>query len=64
MHGFLRDCDLLRPAGSVSAPQRPDDERDAVQRTISEEFAAVCRTGISHHLDVHRGLYLQELIQG
>lgn len=62
--GFLWDCDVFGPAGIVSAPQRPDDERDEVQRTIAEEFAGVCRTGISHLLDVHRGLYLQELIQG
>ena len=27
------------------------------------EFAEVVRTGRSHHLDVHRGLYLQELMQ-
>jgi predicted dehydrogenase len=61
--GFLWDCDVFGPEGIAAAPQRPDDERDEVQRTIAEEFAQVCRTGESHELDVHRGLYLQDLIE-
>lgn len=62
--GFLWDFDVFGPGGIVSAPQRPDDERDEVQKTIAAEFAMVCRSGVPHILDAHRGLYLQELIQG
>jgi predicted dehydrogenase len=62
--GFLWDCDVFGPTGIVSAPQRPDDERDEVQKTIAAEFAQMCRTGQPHPLDVRRGLYLQELMQG
>lgn len=61
--GFLWDFEVFGPAGIVSAPQRPDDERDEVQQTIAREFAQVCREGVAHPLDVHRGLYLQELMQ-
>lgn len=32
------------------------------QRTILSEFAAAVRTGVSHELDVHRGVHLQRLI--
>ena len=68
VHGFRGVAStLLNEAGfnrDWIERQLAHDERDEVQRTISEEFAGVCRTGISHPLDVHRGLYLQELIQG
>jgi predicted dehydrogenase len=62
--GFLWDLDVFGPGGIVSAPQRPDDERDEVKETIVGEFALACRSGVSHTLDVRRGLYLQELMQG
>ncbi len=61
--GFLWDCDVFGPEGIISAPPRPDEERDEVQQTIAAEFAQVCRTGRSHELDIRRGLYLQELMQ-
>ncbi len=62
--GFLWDLDVFGPGGIISAPQRPDDERDEVKETIAREFAEVCRAGVPHALDVRRGLYLQELMQG
>lgn len=62
--GFMWDLDVFGPSGIVSAPQRPDDERDEVKETMAREFATVCRSGVSHNLDVRRGLYLQELMQG
>jgi predicted dehydrogenase len=62
--GELSDLHLFGPQGIRSAPQRPADERDEVMRTIPLEFAEVVRKWQPHHLDVHRGLYLQELMQG
>ena len=62
--GFMWDLDVFGPTGIVSAPQRPDDERDEVKETIAREFAMICRSGVPHILDVRRGLYLQELMQG
>ncbi|MCU0279478.1 MAG: Gfo/Idh/MocA family oxidoreductase [Candidatus Nanopelagicales bacterium] len=62
--GELSDLTVFGPEGIRSAPPRDDTERGEVMRTIAEEFAGVVRTGQSHELDVRRGLYLQELIQG
>jgi predicted dehydrogenase len=38
------------------------DDIRAAMSTITSEFAAAIRTGVSHELDVRRGLYLQRLI--
>jgi len=62
--GDLWDLDVFGPAGIQSAPARDDGERAEIMVTIAEEFAHVVRSGTSHELDVHRGLYLQELMQG
>jgi len=61
--GELSDLQVFGPEGIRTAPDRLADEREEVLRTIPLEFAEVVRTGRSHHLDVHRGLYLQELMQ-
>ncbi|HRY09695.1 MAG: Gfo/Idh/MocA family oxidoreductase [Actinobacteria bacterium] len=60
--GYLADLEVFGPEGILSAPDRSDEERAEVMATIAAEFAHVVRTGRSHELDVHRGLYLQELI--
>lgn len=62
--GNFWDCTVFGPEGVLAAPARDEDERPEVMRTIAAEFAQVVRTGVSHPLDVHRGLYLQELMQG
>ncbi len=62
--GDLWDLDVFGPGGILSAPPRDDGERAEIMVTIAEEFAHVVRSGRSHELDVHRGLYLQELMQG
>jgi len=62
--GEIWDCSVFGPEGVLSAPQPEEGEREQIRRTIAEEFAEVVRTGRSHALDAHRGLYLQELIQG
>lgn len=62
--GYVWDCAVFGPDGVLTAPDADDGEQEQVMLTIAEEFAEVVRTGRSHELDVHRGLYLQELIQG
>lgn len=62
--GEVSDLQVFGPEGIRTAPDRPADERTEVLRTIPLEFAQVVRTGRPHQLDVHRGLYLQELMQG
>jgi len=62
--GDLWDLHVFGPAGILSAPSRDDGERAEIMVTIASEFAQVVRSGSSHELDVHRGLYLQELMQG
>lgn len=61
--GYCWDCTVLGPAGVLTIPDEADGEQEQIKRTIAEEFSDVVRTGRSHELDVHRGLYLQELIQ-
>lgn len=60
--GYLADLEVFGPEGVLTAPDRSDQERAEVMATIAAEFAEVVRTGQSHPLDVHRGLYLQRLI--
>jgi len=62
--GDLWDLHVFGPAGILSAPSRGDGERAEIMVTIASVFAQVVRSGSSHELDVHRGLYLQELMQG
>ena len=62
--GNLWECTLFGPEGELAAPARDAAEAPMVMRTIAAEFAQVVRTGVSHEVDAHRGLYLQELIQG
>ncbi len=62
--GYQVECELFGPLGRLALPTKQDGEREQVQATIAQEFAEVVRTGVSHELDVHRGLYLQELMQG
>jgi predicted dehydrogenase len=62
--GMLSDLQVFGPEGMRFAPERPDGEREDVMSTIAAEFAEVVRTGRSHQLDVHRGLYLQRLLTG
>jgi len=45
-------------------PEQADVERGAAQARIVSELAACVRDGTGHPLDVHRGLYLQRLIDG
>ncbi len=47
---------------SAFTPEQSAAEFTTAQRTILSEFAAAIRTGISHELDVHRGVHLQRLI--
>lgn len=47
---------------SAFTPEQSAAEFATAQRTILSEFAAAIRTGISHELDVHRGVHLQRLI--
>lgn len=61
--GNFWECALFGPQGTLAAPPRDESERPVVMRTITDEFAQVVRTGRAHQLDVHRGLYLQELMQ-
>lgn len=61
--GNFWECALFGPKGSLAAPPRDDSQWPTVMRTITDEFADVVRTGRAHPLDVHRGLYLQELMQ-
>lgn len=61
--GNLWECTLYGPRGSLTTPPRDDAEWPTVMRTITDEFARVVLTGQAHSLDVHRGLYLQELLQ-
>lgn len=62
--GELSDLQVFGPDGIRSAPERGDQDRAEELRTIPLEFAEVVRSWRSHELDVHRGLYLQELMQG
>ncbi len=62
--GYVWDCAVFGPEGVLSAPSADPGEGEQIRRTIAEEFAEVVRSGRSHELDVHRGLYIQELIQG
>ena len=47
---------------SAFSPEKSAAEFATAQRTILGEFAAAVRTGVSHELDVHRGVHLQRLI--
>jgi predicted dehydrogenase len=62
--GYHWECTLFGPEGALLAPERDEAERPTVMQTIAAEFATTVRTGRSHPLDIHRGLYLQELMQG
>lgn len=44
------------------SPEKSAAEFATAQRTILSEFAAAVHSGISHELDVHRGVHLQRLI--
>jgi len=48
---------------SAFSPEKSAAEFATAQRTILSEFAAAVRSGVSHELDVHRGLHLQRLIE-
>ncbi len=48
---------------SAFSPEKSVAEFATAQRTILSEFAAAVRSGVSHELDVHRGLHLQRLIE-
>lgn len=59
--------ELFGPAGSLTLDFRAVDRADSTDGTagwanLRAEFAAAVRSGRSHELDVHRGLYLQRLI--
>jgi predicted dehydrogenase len=47
---------------SAFSTEKSADEFATAQRTIVNEFATAVRNGVSHELDVHRGVYLQRLI--
>ena len=47
---------------SAFSPEKSAAEFATAQRTILSEFSAAVRSGVSHELDVHRGLHLQRLI--
>lgn len=53
--------ELFGPRG-VLALDNTGRVRDDAWATLRREFASAVRTGTSHPLDVHRGLYLQRLI--
>ena len=59
------ECALFGPEGVVAmAPvTRTDDEWPEAMANIRAEFAQVVHSGVSHTLDVHRGVRLQELIE-
>jgi len=59
------ECALFGPEGVVAmAPvTRTDDEWPEAMASIRSEFAQVVHSGVSHTLDVRRGVRLQELIQ-
>ncbi|MEZ5158124.1 MAG: Gfo/Idh/MocA family oxidoreductase [Candidatus Nanopelagicales bacterium] len=61
--GFVWECSLFGPAGELHAPQAGEDETAEVQPVIAAEFAQVVRSGRSHELDAHRGLFLQRLLR-
>lgn len=61
--GFVWECSLFGPAGELHAPQVSEDENAEVRPVIAAEFAEVVRSGQSHELDAHRGLFLQRLLQ-
>jgi predicted dehydrogenase len=61
--GNFWECALFGAEGTLVTPPRDESERPVVMRAITDEFAEVVRTGVPHELDVHRGLYLQRLIQ-
>jgi predicted dehydrogenase len=61
--GFVWECSLFGPDGELHAPQAGEDETAEVQPVIAAEFAEVVRSGQSHELDAHRGLFLQQLLQ-
>ena len=63
VHGFVWECSLFGPAGELHAPQVSEDENAEVRPVIAAEFAEVVRSGQSHELDAHRGLFLQRLLQ-
>ncbi|MET0146733.1 MAG: Gfo/Idh/MocA family oxidoreductase [Ilumatobacteraceae bacterium] len=60
--------ELFGPHGRRVLDTTTDDpeierrDRVATMDAVAGEFAAAVRTGISHELDVHRGLHLQRLI--
>jgi predicted dehydrogenase len=62
--GNFVECSLFGPQGVLSAPARDEDERPQIMAMIAAEFAQAVRSGRSHEIDAHRGLYLQELMQG
>lgn len=47
---------------SAFTPEQSAAEFATAQRTILTEFTAAVRAGVSHQLDVHRGVHLQRLI--
>lgn len=62
--GSYASYDLFGPDGSRRLDLAQLKETDeAWQSTLAAEFAAAVRAGRSHELDVHRGLYLQRLIE-
>lgn len=62
--GRYESFDLFGPDGSLGLDFGTLDAADGEARwaTLRAEFAAAVRAGESHQLDVHRGLYLQRLI--
>lgn len=61
--GYTWDCTVFGSEGVIAVPDEAEGEQEQIRRTVVEEFSQVVRTGRSHALDVHRGLYLQELLQ-
>ena len=63
--GRYESFDLFGPDGSLCLDFGTLDPADGEARwaTLRAEFAAAVRAGESHQLDVHRGLYLQRLIE-
>ncbi|GAA4561633.1 Gfo/Idh/MocA family oxidoreductase [Planotetraspora kaengkrachanensis] len=61
--GHRKTLDLYGPKGSLTLDVRELAEDSAQTRSnVRSEFAAAVRSGRSHPIAVHRGLYLQRLI--
>ncbi|MBO3746963.1 Gfo/Idh/MocA family oxidoreductase [Streptosporangiaceae bacterium NEAU-GS5] len=61
--GHLKTIDLYGPAGTLALDCRDlGDDSAATRFNVRSEFASAIRSGRSHPVDAHHGLYLQRLL--